>query len=406
MNDGTPLEEADGSAVWLNRNFTGLKEFTVSVDISSASSTGENRELGIGIGQTSAELYAMTGASGSRSPADIYVGYDSIGTTTGIRVWENGTDVGYVSTGGLSVPDTLSVKYSFANTNAGTPIHYTIYVNGVELVTRSAVWSRTNENYISLQTNYTSDVRFDNFEISGIAAPPNRAPTWTHSSFSKTVAIAGTTYMNTLAGEASDADNDTLAYALASAPTWLSVASDGTLSGTPGHGDVGDHVFTVSVSDGKAAPVAATLNITVQTAFDVWASGVVTFAGDSNGDGVADGIAWLLGANNPTENARAVMPPAAVNNGDLKVNFRCLKASKRGSAVLSLQYSNDLGVTDPWTNHTVIVPPSTETVDGVVFAITAVEGSDLDEVQATIPASEADGGGKIFMRLSGEMMTP
>jgi hypothetical protein len=66
-----------------------------------------------------------------------------------------------------------------------------------------------------------------------------------------------------LAGSATDADNDTLSYAKVSGNAWLNVAADGTLSGTPGSGDVGANSFTVSVSDGIAPPVMATLNITV-----------------------------------------------------------------------------------------------------------------------------------------------
>jgi len=278
MNDGTPLEEADGSAVWLNHNFTGLTEFTVSVDVAAASSTGESREIGIGIGQTVADLNAMTGASGSRSPADIYVGYDSIGATTGIRVWENGTNVGYISSGGLSVPDTLSVKYRFANMNAGTPISYTIYVNGVEVTTRLAIWSGTDENYISLQTNYTSDVRFDNFQVTGVFVPTNYAPAWVSNPITKAGATEGGNYSASLAGSATDRDDDLLTYALVSPPTWLNVAADGTLSGKPSGIHVGPNSFIVSVTDSISKPVQAILIIDVIA--DANANYTVTYDGN------------------------------------------------------------------------------------------------------------------------------
>ena len=70
--------------------------------------------------------------------------------------------------------------------------------------------------------------------------------------------------------------------------------------------------------------------------------------------------------------------------------------------MLRLQYSNDLGLTDLWTNHTITVPDTTSTVGGVSFVITPAAGEDYNDVQATVPASEA-GGGRLFMRLLGEL---
>ena len=86
--------------------------------------------------------------------------------------------------------------------------------------------------------------------------------------------------------------------------------------------------------------------------------------------------------------------------------FKLRKASLRGSSVLKLQYSKDLGVTDAWQNHTITVPDTSGSVGGVVFMITPVSGQDYNQVQATIPASAAGGGGKVFVRLIGEIPIP
>jgi uncharacterized repeat protein (TIGR02543 family) len=92
----------------------------------------------------------------------------------------------------------------------------------------------------------------------------NAAPVWASNPIGGANASEDADYTGTLAGSASDVDaGDTLAFAKVSGPAWLSVAPDGTLSGTPSSGDVGANSFTVSVSDGKAPPVQATLNITV-----------------------------------------------------------------------------------------------------------------------------------------------
>jgi hypothetical protein len=150
--------------------------------------------------------------------------------------------------------------------------------------------------------------------------------------------------------------------------------------------------------------VSGSVNVTVLTAFNGWAGDGKSFNGDANGDGIADGIAWLLGATTPTQNATGLIPPGSVTSGNLSFNFKCLKGGKRGSAVLKLQYSNDLGAADLWTSHTITVPEANGNVGGVDFTITQDPGNpDLNQVQAAVPASAAAGGGKIFVRLTGDI---
>ncbi len=147
----------------------------------------------------------------------------------------------------------------------------------------------------------------------------------------------------------------------------------------------------------------------VGTPFGTWAAtggGGVTFGGDSNGDGIADGLAWLLDSASPATPSRHLLPAMHHSSGDLVSNFRMIKASARGNGVLKLQYSNDLGAADSWTNHTVTIPETSGTVGGVAFVITPADGEDYHDVQATIPASAAGGHGRVFMRLLGEMPNP
>lgn len=91
----------------------------------------------------------------------------------------------------------------------------------------------------------------------------NAVPVWLDEPITGAEATAGIAYASTLAGQASDPDGDPLVYAKVVGPAWLTVAANGTLGGTPGGADAGNNSFTVSVSDGIAAPVTATLNITV-----------------------------------------------------------------------------------------------------------------------------------------------
>jgi len=128
--------------------------------------------------------------------------------------------------------------------------------------------------------------------------------------------------------------------------------------------------------------------------FDRWAVGdQITFAGDANRDGIADGIAWLLGAETPATNAIALLPSLAVNNTTFEVVFNMRNQASRGTAGLALQYGT---VPGSWT--TVSVPDGSGTHDGIGFAINP--NGQLNTVVVTIPATAAPDG-RVFIRLSG-----
>ncbi len=161
------------------------------------------------------------------------------------------------------------------------------------------------------------------------------------------------------------------------------------------------------------ANAAVTLYAKWNTQFDVWVteSGgggggggeAVTFTGDSNTDGVPDGVAWLLGTESLTNNAAEILPVPQPNNGAVSVNFDYLSSAVRGVAKLKLQYSATLQA-NSWT--TVEIPAVSSTVDGVEFVITPIPDTNLYDIQATVPASAANGGGKVFVRLMGEVTAP
>jgi len=72
-------------------------------------------------------------------------------------------------------------------------------------------------------------------------------------------------YSGTIADDATDPDvGDTLSFSKLSGPAWLTVTSDGTLSGTPATADLGLGTWTVQVSDGNGGIDQATLNITIK----------------------------------------------------------------------------------------------------------------------------------------------
>jgi beta-glucanase (GH16 family) len=96
----------------------------------------------------------------------------------------------------------------------------------------------------------------------------NSPPVFTTNTIVTSNADENSAYSDTIAGTATDAENEPLTYSKASGPDWLNVAGSGALSGTPGIGDLGLNSWTVQVSDGINDPVAATLELTVNNVND------------------------------------------------------------------------------------------------------------------------------------------
>lgn len=122
------------------------------------------------------------------------------------------------------------------------------------------------------------------------------------------------------------------------------------------------------------------------------------FDADANNDGVANGIAWLLGAANPSAIATGKLPTATRIGGNLRLTFRCLKSAGRGGVVLKVQSSNDLGASDPWADHQASVPDEDGLISGVTFDTTEDADPAFINVIADIPAAS----NRLFARLKAE----
>ncbi len=96
---------------------------------------------------------------------------------------------------------------------------------------------------------------------------PNNAPYFL-ASVIQVKGEEGTAYSETLtnlAATAADANGDALTYSKAAGPSWLSVASNGTLSGTPGASDVNLNSFTILVKDQCGACDTLVLEVLVDS---------------------------------------------------------------------------------------------------------------------------------------------
>lgn len=99
----------------------------------------------------------------------------------------------------------------------------------------------------------------------------NNPPTFTSDPIGPAAASEDADYGGagvSLATYATDLDGGGLTYGKASGPTWLNVAADGDLSGTPTNDDLGDNLFVVRVTDPSGATDDANLWITVANTND------------------------------------------------------------------------------------------------------------------------------------------
>ena len=100
--------------------------------------------------------------------------------------------------------------------------------------------------------------------INSSGSSSNNPPVFNSASYSDN-ATAGVSYSYSFAGQAIDLDGDNLTYSKQSGPSWLSIASNGIVSGTPGSSNGGVNNFVVLVSDGVGGIDTANYSVTVAT---------------------------------------------------------------------------------------------------------------------------------------------
>lgn len=178
----------------------------------------------------------------------------------------------------------------------------------------------------------------------------------------------------------------TIGQVSAASPDVISVEITPTAAGTVRLRVNQDAVLT-DVAGNELNTTSAILDDTTITVenddpYEAW-SGGAGFSTDSNGDGMPNGLAWLLGSADVNSPAAGLGPTASESTGDLVLTFRCLKAVNRGGANLKVQVSIDIGITDAWANQEAEVPDVDSTVNGIEFDTT--DDGDYVNVVATIP---------------------
>ena len=243
----------------------------------------------------------------------------------------NGGGEQFIETSGMPVSQWRHVAVTLSGSSAK------LYVNGVLASSSSSFTiapSNFNPNLNCLgKSQFAADPlfrgRLDEVLITDsaltatqiAALQTNLPPQFTTSLITGTNATPGQAYAGSLAGAATDPNpGDTLTYSKASGSSWLLVAANGTITGTPGAGDAGTNNFTVRVTDTAGAGAFALLTIKVNgllnPGFEVPATstyiynpsgGGWTFTAQSgaNGSGVtANNSAFSSGNTNAPEGAQ------------------------------------------------------------------------------------------------------
>ncbi|MGC4017359.1 MAG: M60 family metallopeptidase [Luteolibacter sp.] len=135
----------------------------------------------------------------------------------------------------------------------------------------SYAWSAVAGSHTLMTRAWYQSGTVDSTTVTVTALGVNEAPVFTANPIDKPNAVESQAYTSTLAGSATDANpGDTQTFTKTSGPTWLTVASNGSLSGTPANSDAGLNTFTIRVTDSGGLYSEATLRINVVRTDGTW----------------------------------------------------------------------------------------------------------------------------------------
>jgi len=206
-------------------------------------------------------LYVVRADSGQVELADTAVWDDTDNA-------DNGSPYSLNYTFSSSLTDGVLIEAVNARTDLITePVTYTENWNGSNkrvLISYDGVtgssWSSVytvSGGTANKQTSGGAGVIFS--EVSSSPQPP----AFSSDPMVESSAITNQAYAGSLGDNASDPNGDSMTFLKDSGPTWLNVATNGDLSGTPQSEDLGTNNWAVLVTDGISGTNSATLEINV-----------------------------------------------------------------------------------------------------------------------------------------------
>ncbi|NDA67641.1 MAG: hypothetical protein EBY09_13535, partial [Verrucomicrobia bacterium] len=200
----------------------------------------------------------------------------------------------------------------------------------------------------------------DNVRVTAPAVT-NTAPLFSSDPINKSSATSSGTYTGTLAGDASDPGGKPLSFSKVSGPAWLTVAANGTFSGTPLTTDVGLNSWQVRIDNGVGGSDDAILLINVSAApansppvFTVKSMNFPTAGAGISYDNTLAGSATDMNPGNLLTYSK-VSGPAWLNVASGGALSGTPSTADVGTNSWTLQVSDGLGGTDTATLNIVVL---------------------------------------------------
>jgi hypothetical protein len=273
---GTTLTTSGAGGAWISET---TWNWSVSGMGTNASGGGVSTTYAIPSYQKGIDMSNNQGSTRQRNLPDVAMTADNIWV-----VWDNGSKGAF---GGTSAATPLWAAFvalvnqqSLANNHSTVGlVNSALYTIGKGTNYSSCFHDITTGNNLNpgSPTKFTAVAGFDLCTgwgtpagqplINALAGGTNLPPKFNSNAFTEPAANAGQVYSGSISNQASDLNaGDPLKFAKLSGPTWLSVGSDGALSGTPADTDAGTNAFTVSVTESAGMSNTATMFIRVNGA--------------------------------------------------------------------------------------------------------------------------------------------
>jgi hypothetical protein len=260
---------------------------------------------------------------------------------------------------------------------------------------RMRIAMRRSSNGQSSPTGSFSNGEVEDYSVQiGTSPIPNAAPYFLSDPIAKAGVTAGSPMSASLAADAADWEGDALTYVKTSGPAWLTVASNGAVSGTPPTSAHGANNFVVSVTDGSGGTDSTTLQINVVAApYELWKQekftpaqlaqpGVAGELDDPDRDGTPNLLEYALGMNQNVASSSG-LPVSGILGGYLTLSFNRQKAATDITYQVEAVGNLNSSWVEIWNSFNLPYGGGENP-------------SDLVTVQDTVPVSDAP---KRFMRL-------
>ena len=146
---------------------------------------------------------------------------------------------------------------------ASSWIEFDVTAQGIADGVYSFAITDPGTNKVRLETGESDPAFAPQLVVEHDGGGANHGPHWDEVTFQKPNATVGQHYVDEIASLVYDLDGDPLAFSRIFGPTWLVIAVDGAISGTPGLSDLGQNNWTVRVQDDEGAFEDAQMRLTV-----------------------------------------------------------------------------------------------------------------------------------------------